>query len=58
MPGIHRRSALTATSLATLGLALPGQLFARTGNGLDASRIGLPPTSIRLVPDYQMEVRA
>ena len=42
MPGIHRRTALTTASLATLGLALPGRAFAQAGNSLDASRPGLP----------------
>lgn len=58
MPEIERRTALNAVSPATLALAPPGNVFARTGSSPDASRPGLPLKSIRLVPEYQMEVRA
>ncbi|RSU55795.1 beta-galactosidase [Sphingobium yanoikuyae] len=42
MPDIDRRTALTATGLAGLGLALPADALAQTANSLDARKPGLP----------------
>ena len=42
MPDIDRRTALTATGLAGLGLALPTDTLAQTANSLDARKPGLP----------------
>ncbi|HUD92830.1 beta-galactosidase [Sphingobium sp.] len=42
MPEIDRRSALAATGLATLGLALPGRAATQIPASLDASKPGLP----------------